>query len=431
MARHIVGFLVLTLVAGTVCAQGDWSTLTHNGEYAFARGFMDRAEKEFQAALEVAQQLPPGDRRLEISLDNLARLYEHESEFAKAQPLYQLKLAAAEARLGTDDPGLLDPLYDVARVSQPLGDLPEVDESLQRFDAIARATGAADPRQWWQALAMLARMQVIREDQETALAWQRRAVEVLAEDGGATPEERVAQLESLAQLELEAGDGERAAALFLEVAEVRAAEEGPTAFAETLVRGASAAFAVGRFETAEQLAMTTLELEPEGTSGGSARAVLADVSWARVSRGTDDLEILLAATGDDPDLALAAQRLHAVADAEGGADNETLTRLVQVETLRGNFREAVHCQRQLVATAPTQQAEMAARRDLCLLLTAEGDYGAALTENTVVLEALERELGPDDPRLLPILEQRLDILERTGPKKEAKRVKKRIKKILR
>jgi hypothetical protein len=74
---------------------------------------------------------------------------------------------------------------------------------------------------------------------------------------------------------------------------------------------------------------------------------------------------------------------------------------------------------------------MAARRDLCLLLTAGGDYGAALTENTVVLEALERELGPDDPRLLPVLEQRLDILERTGPKKEAKRVKKRIKKMTR
>ncbi len=88
-----------------------------------------------------------------------------------------------------------------------MGDFPTVESSLTRFDAIASASGNADPRQWWQADAMLARMQIIQEDEAAALEWQRRAVEMLASDTNATAEERAIQLESLAQMELTAGEG--------------------------------------------------------------------------------------------------------------------------------------------------------------------------------------------------------------------------------
>jgi Tfp pilus assembly protein PilF len=43
-------------------AQSSWSTHTRAGEYAFARGDLERAEKEFQAALEIAQGLPDEPR---------------------------------------------------------------------------------------------------------------------------------------------------------------------------------------------------------------------------------------------------------------------------------------------------------------------------------------------------------------------------------
>lgn len=432
MARRFFALLAVALLAAAGAhAQGDWSTFTHNGEYAFARGLYDRAESEFRKALDIAQQLPPGDRRLEISLDNLGRLYEHQSEFDKAQPLYQLKLAVLEARVGVDDPSLLDALYDVARVSQPMGDLPTVDASLRRFDAIAAASGAAEPRQWWQVLAMLSRMEVIREDQDQALEWQRRAVEVLADDAAAEPAERAIQLESLAQLELQAGDEERAPELFVQVAEMRAVNEGAAAVPRTLADGAAAAYAAGRFDTAERLAMATLELEPGEAPARAARKVLADVSWARVDRSTDDFELLLEAAGDNPELELAAGRLQALAESEDPVSAETLRRLVQVETLRGRFDEAARRQRQLLADANGETAALAARRDLTTLLAAAGEYGEALAENTVVLEAAEAELGPDSPRLLKLLEQRLELLTEIGDKKQAKQVKKRIKKISR
>ena len=432
MARRFFGLLAVALLAAASAhAQSDWATFTHNGEYAFARGFYDRAESEFQKALDIAQKFPPGDRRLETSLDNLGRLYEHQSEFDKAQPLYQLKLAALEVRVGVDDPALLDALYDVARVSQPMGDLPTVDASLRRFDELAAASGAAEPRQWWQVLAMLSRMEVIREDEAQALVWQRRAVEVLADDAAAEPAERAIQLESLAQLELQAGDEKRAAELYVQVAEMRAVNEGAAAVPRTLADGAAAAYAAGRFDTAERLAMTTLELDPGEAPARAARKLLADVSWARVDRGTDDFELLLEAAGDNPEFELAAGRLQALAASEDPVTAETLRRLVQVETLRGRFDEAARLQWLRVESAADESAALAARRDLTTLLAAAGKYGEALAENSILLEAAEAELGSDSPRLLPLLEQRLELLTRTGDKKEAKQVKKRIRKISR
>jgi tetratricopeptide (TPR) repeat protein len=199
--------IIVVLAAVIAGAQGGWSAHTNAGEYAFARGDVDRAESEFRAALDIAQGFPAGDRRLETSLENLARLYEHESDFDRAQPLYQLLLVAKETRLGQEDPALLSALFAVARVSQPMGDLPTVENCLSRYAAIAEASSDADPRKYWQVLQMLARMQTIQEKPDQALEWQRRAGKVIADDTGATLEEHVALLDSLAEMELVASRG--------------------------------------------------------------------------------------------------------------------------------------------------------------------------------------------------------------------------------
>ena len=144
--RAVATFIFILVAAAVVGAQSDWSTHTRAGEYAFAQGNHEYAEREFQAALQIAQDFPPGDRRLETSLGNLGRLYEHDSDLDRAQPLYQLMLAVQEARVGMKDPELLGTLYAVARVSQPMGDLPTAKDSLERYAEIAETSGAADPR---------------------------------------------------------------------------------------------------------------------------------------------------------------------------------------------------------------------------------------------------------------------------------------------
>ena len=437
--KHLIrNILVACLIAASPLAhaQSSWATHTRAGEYAFAQGDLKRAEGEFQAALEIAQRFPAGDLRLETSLENLARFYEHESDLDKAQPLYQLMLAAQEVRLGTEDPGLLGTLYAVARVSQPMGDLPTAKDSLERYAEIAETSGTGDPRQQWQVLSMLARLEIITDDNDAALQWQRRAVEAVAEDPGATADERAAQLESLAQMELTAGEGRRAEMALVQLATLRQDEDEADAMARTMAEGSAAAFAAGEFETAERLAMRTLNAHPNTAAETTARTVLADISWARVSRGTDDLDILLSAAGDDEELHRADNRLRALAVLENDRNPQTLRRQVQVEVLRAQPAEAARRQRELIVIideteGPASTGALAARSDLVTLLAAAGEYDEALAVNAAVLAEMEADFGADDPRLLPVLEQRIEVLTAAGQKKQAKKIGKRIKKMKR
>jgi outer membrane protein TolC len=74
---------------------------------------------------------------------------------------------------------------------------------------------------------------------------------------------------------------------------------------------------------------------------------------------------------------------------------------------------------------------LAARSDLVTLLAAAGEYDEALVMNAAVLAAMEAQYGADDSHLLPVLEQRRDVLMAAGQKKQAKKVGKRIKKLAR
>lgn len=433
MVRKAVLLVVAIFVAESTGAQTPWADHTRAGEYAFARGAVARAESEFQAALEIAQGFPEGDQRLETSLENLARLYEHESDFDRAQPLYQLLLAAKEYRAGAQHPALLDILFAVARVSQPKGDFPTVVESLSRYVEIAEASGEADPRKHWQVLQMLARMETIQENPEQALEWQRKARRAITEDPSATSEERIAALESLAEMELVAGNGPSAEQIYLEVAELEAVASGETgAVPRTMARGAESALAAGELDTAERLALVVLETSPDTEAELQARRALAEVSWIRINRGTDDMTNLLAAAGDDPDLVTARDRLQSLEDRETGTVPTTLTRLAQVEALRGRPASAAEWQRRYLETLPAgSDTEANARRNLVTLLGAAELWDQALHENALLLAELEARYGTSDTRLLPTLGQRLALLEGAGQKKEAKKVRKRINKISR
>jgi hypothetical protein len=399
------------LVAGSAGAQGSWT------------------------ALEIAQSFPAGDRRLETSLENLGRLYEHESDFDRAQPMYQLLLAAKEVRLGTEHPALLNPLFAVARVSQPAGDLPTVVDSLKRYAAIAEASGEADPRRHWQALQMLARMQTVEEEPDQALVWQRRAAAVIGDDPAATTQERVDLLESLAEMELVAENGPAAERLYVEVAELRKEEDEADAFPDTMAQGAETALAAAEFETAERLAilaMRAVNASPDADAELQARKVLAELSWIKVNRGTDDMVNLLAAAAENEELARARDRLRSLLVLEGGDDRTTLSRLAQVEALRGQPASAADWQRHLLdLVGDDPEAAAAARRDLVTLLAAAGRYDEALAENAAVLADLEARYGPSDKRLMPLLGQRLELYESAGNKRQAKKIRKRMKKLSR
>jgi hypothetical protein len=307
-----------------------------------------------------------------------------------------------------------------------------VEDSLQRFAAIAETSGEADPRQRWQVLQMLARMQTIQEKPDRAVEWQRQAAEAIAEDRGATSEERIHLLVSLAEMELVAENGPAAERIYVQVAELRKEEDEADAFPDTMAEGAEIALAATQFDTAERLAMRATHAHPDADAELQARKVLVELSWIKVNRGTDDMENLLAAAGDNEELVRARDRLRELFLLEGADKRTTLTRLAQVEALRGQPAAAADWQLQLLElVADDTETAATARRDLVTLLAAAGRYDEALAENAVVLADLETQYGPSDNKLVPILSQRQELCEAAGDKKQAKKIKKQIKKMTR
>jgi tetratricopeptide (TPR) repeat protein len=199
-----------------------------------------------------------------------------------------------------------------------------------------------------------------------------------------------------------------------------------------MAQGAETALAAGELETAERLAMRSTHSYPDAAAELQAREVLAELSWIKVNRGTDDMATLLAAAGDDVELDRARDRLRSMIALETGDDLTTLSRLAQVEALRGQPTSAADWQSQLLEILPADtDAAADARRNLVTLLAAAGQFDEALVENAVILADLEKKYGASDSRLMPVLGQRLELLEGARRKKEAKQVRKRMKKISR
>jgi tetratricopeptide (TPR) repeat protein len=440
MIHRILRIFVFTcMTALGAAAQDPWEYRTAAGEYAFATGDFERAETEFRAALELSQRLPPGSRRLEISLDNLARLYEHQMRLDEAQPLFQLLLAAQETRVGHEDPLLLDTLVAVARVALSSGDSPTATTSLRRYLGIAEASGSADPGQHWHVLSMLARMRTIEEDPDEALELQRRAVRVLSEDPAASAQERANQLESLAQMELLHGSNADAERLLDEAVELRRAA-GEMGSAETLATAAATALSAGHTELADRLAQRALVVAAEeGTDSLAVRKVAADVAWMTVRRGGSVAD-LLGVANDAENLVVAAQRTAALVElqmadptADEAALSESYSRMARIEALRGDADEAARWQLRYVDSLTTSSAGggnklLVAQSDVVALLAAAGRIEEAVANNATLIRNIEDIYGPNDPKLSLPLQRQYDLLSELGSKKEAKAVKKRLRK---
>jgi tetratricopeptide (TPR) repeat protein len=428
-----IAVLIISIVSISA-AQDPWEYRTNAGEFAFATGDVERAETEFRAALEIAQGFPPGDRRLERSLENLARLYENQERLDEAQPLYQLLLAAQESRAGRDSPELLDTHLKVARVSLAAGDSPAAASSLQRYLDIAESSGEAAPAQHWVVLSMLARMRTLEQRPEEALELQRRTVEVLAEDGSATGVERAHELETLAQMELLHGSPDRAEELLTNALALRD-EDGENPPAETYAAAASTALGAGEFDLAERLAERAVAAAGDPPPL-PALEVLAEVSWRGVGTGGSPADIL-GAGGDSEELRIAATRLEQVAahpafaaEAPNPYLAETYARLAVVTALSGDAAAAAMWKARQLEAVQSRRADspdtLRISVELVSLLQAAGRLEEAASLNGRLIDEVEQAYGADDPRLSLPLQRQYELLSELGRKKEAKAVKKRL-----
>ena len=86
--------------AGESQAEMMWSMYTDLGNRAYQHGLYGEAEKTFKSALKEARTFGPADRRLALSLNNLAEVYRMEGRLAESEQLAREGLVLREGAFG-------------------------------------------------------------------------------------------------------------------------------------------------------------------------------------------------------------------------------------------------------------------------------------------------------------------------------------------
>lgn len=440
LIRRSVLLLVIFTAVIVHSNTDDWYQHFASGEWYFAHGQVERAEAELKAALKIASRFPPGDRRLERTLGDLGRLYEHQGRLDQAQPMYDLLVAAVESRAGTKSPDLLGPLAALGRVALAAGDPETARASFVRYAKLAAASQAADPDQHRLVLATLARMAVLAGNEEQALTYERQAAALL--DSG-TPDktERAATLETLAKLELRHGSPKAGERLLVEASTLADSAEGGEGPATVLARGADVALAAGQPEVAKRLARRVLEGRPTKDLELAARTTLADAAWRQVPHSDARLADLLGAARGSQAVATARQQLEELSvleehqlPATDPRRLQTQKRLVHCAALAGDTDGTLASLSRLIdvyRASGNTAAELRALEDRTLVLVAEGRTAQAAAGNEELLQRLESVHGKTDGSLVPVLERQYGLLRSLHRKREARAVKKRLRRLRR
>jgi len=426
-------------------AAGSWSSHTHAGELAFAHRDYVTAERELRAALEIAEGLPVGDERLETSLENMARLAEHQMQPKEARELLQRLLELRRARLGRDSAELLEVLEPLARSCQATGDAVAAMQVLRDYLAIADTAQRVDTDGLERVLTDLVRLERFADHPETALPLQRRLVELRRSEYTADAPEVAAGMQTLAQLELMYGSVEAGEKLLQELAERRG--ESGEEIGPALASASASLFGAGRFAAAKAVADRALDVAgPSARDDGAmlpAHATLAGLSWMALRTPADQLaEILPGADRPDTgDVYLTlVNLLRRQESALGGTHPDvetTLGRLADLVLLAaGDDRQELALEAVRTVTdarlrlnGPGAGKTWEAQQELVRLLLDSGDLGAAEQALGELVAGMESKIGDHALELVPVLREQADVLKQMRRRKEARALTKRAKAI--
>jgi Tetratricopeptide repeat len=113
-----------------------WSMYTDLGNRAYQHGLYGEAEKRFKSALKEARAFGPTDRRLALSLNNLAEAYRMEGRFTDSEQSAREVLALREGAFGPTNVSVGDSLNTLALARQAQSHPDEAETLYRRALAI-------------------------------------------------------------------------------------------------------------------------------------------------------------------------------------------------------------------------------------------------------------------------------------------------------
>jgi tetratricopeptide (TPR) repeat protein len=117
-----------------------WQMYTDSGKAYLKMRQNKESESMLSSALKVAEQFEPGDLRLPVSLNNMARLRQAQGRYAEAEQLLNRALAIAEAGRGRQHPDAAICLSNIAGLLQAQEKNAEAEAAYRESAAILEAT---------------------------------------------------------------------------------------------------------------------------------------------------------------------------------------------------------------------------------------------------------------------------------------------------
>ncbi|HSE58604.1 MAG TPA: tetratricopeptide repeat protein, partial [Nitrospiraceae bacterium] len=137
--------LILAVVPfGNSCTSRSWEETLAAGQRALEQRNYAEAERQFRAAVEKAEAFGQEDRRVAVSLSQLADVYAAQRRYVEAEPVYGRALAIYQVVHGEDHPDVAAMLNNLGVVHRLHGQFSEAEPLLKRALAIKEKVHGPD-----------------------------------------------------------------------------------------------------------------------------------------------------------------------------------------------------------------------------------------------------------------------------------------------
>jgi tetratricopeptide (TPR) repeat protein len=214
----VIGCLLLSPLA---CQQQTWESAIASGQQAVQEGNYAEAERIFKVAVQRAEEFGREDRRVAVSLSQLAQVYAGQGKHVEAEPVYLQALKIYQAVHGENHVDVAATLNNLGVLHRMYGQYAEAEPLLTRALAIKENLLGPDHPDVALSAANLGQLWVAQGQPEKAEPLYRRALAIRQRAFGASHPEVAKTLEDLANVLRKLGRNHEAVALDLQAREIR------------------------------------------------------------------------------------------------------------------------------------------------------------------------------------------------------------------
>lgn len=204
------------------CQEQTWESAMAAGQQAVQQGNYAEAERTYLVAVKKAEEFGLEDRRVALSLSQLAQVYAGQGKHVEAEPLYLQALKIYQAVYGENHADVAATLNNLGVLHRMYGQYAQAEPLLLRALAIKEKLLGPDHPDVALGAANLAQLWVAEGKPEKAEPYYRRALAIRVKALGPSHPEVAKTLEDLATVMRKLGRQDEARQLDLQAREIRA-----------------------------------------------------------------------------------------------------------------------------------------------------------------------------------------------------------------